>query len=1181
MNAELTAGSLRRPSLSQRAARVAIGGVLAAFCVFGPGCFTQLADVCVEQSDCTALESCVSGVCVSSSSLTDVQSDSRDDGASDVALDSAIDADVPDVDDDALDAPDGRPDAAGDADDVPIDSDAPGDVEVGDVEVGDVDGGDAEPGSGPEAPLGFVWIPPGTLSLGSPAGELGRDVDELPHNVTLTNGFFASATELTQGEWTALSGGVNPALHPDCGEACPVEGIDWFSALAYANARSAADGYEPCYRLEGCDDTAGWTDGVHSGCDDAEFAGASCGGYRLPSEAEWEYAARATTLTATYAGDLQPATEACSSAQPALDRVAWWCANSGSTTHRVAQREPNAWGLYDVLGNVWEWTGDAYGPYPPGTVADPVVAVGPLDRPVARGASFGDEPALARSAYRNRSAETTDLGGNLGVRLVRTAGADERPPVVVAPAVIQVGARGVSLTATIQSLGTPALDAAGFCVGPPGLLSCHGRSRATPCAPGTLRVAATEVPDAVGRYTADLGGLEPLTPYSACAYASSAAGLSLTVPISFETLTTPPPQVVGVAASTDRSRDVLVSWTPQDETPAYYEVSVDGGPWQVVRPDSPQFTDSFAPPPTLTACSVSAGDGTSVAAVEVSCLPEPTVLAGAERSYRVRAVNAGGAGLESAAVVGFRSGGSASVRWERSSTDAATGFAVVPSLTGSRVVDSTPPVGSGRFYRALIEGGEGVAGVTTAPDRGFRGSLPVVQSSAPTGVTASSAGLGGLLVSLGAPVASGVGACLGPPDAATCEGISPLEPCAPGFTQVVLSPTPGVAGAFAVTVSSLESATRYSFCAYASNAAGTAYSPLQVFSTSGGGAGSVPLGELCTTDAECIAEAWCPIGTTERRCAPFVGWETGEAMALLYVPAGTFTMGSPISELSRGTNEDQVAVTLSRALFAGRTEVTQGQWKELAAGVNPACYQSTTIEGCSTANANDDAPVERVDWYSAVAYVNALSRSEGLPECYALENCDDPDAGWRDGLHSGCTGADFVGLHCEGYRLLTEAEWERAARAGSSAATYGGNLSETTGCAITLSGIGEIPSGTEIGELGWYLCNSGNRTQPVATRRANSWGFHDMLGNVYEFTSDTYSDTLLGGVDPAPTGAGDRTLRNGGFFSGPLSMRAAHRNGLPATARNGGYGFRVGRTAPAPAAADSSGARMDRSSEGP
>ncbi len=207
--------------------------------------------------------------------------------------------------------------------------------------------------------------------------------------MTLTRDFWLKETEVTQGEWQALMGS-NPSYFTACGPSCPVEQMSWFDAVDYVNALSRSEGLPECYGGTGMSQT---------------FAGLSCRGYRLPTEAEWEYAARAGTTSDRYG---------------ALDAIAWHAGNSGSTTHAVRGKQPNAWGLYDMLGNVWEWTHDWYGEYGTGAVTDPLGASPGSSRVTIRGGSWDLVPADCRAAFRFDSAPGS-RNGNLGFRPARSA----------------------------------------------------------------------------------------------------------------------------------------------------------------------------------------------------------------------------------------------------------------------------------------------------------------------------------------------------------------------------------------------------------------------------------------------------------------------------------------------------------------------------------------------------------------------------------------------------------------------------------------------------------------------------------------------------------------------------------------------------------------------------------------
>ena len=209
----------------------------------------------------------------------------------------------------------------------------------------------------PVGPTGFVWIVPGTFVMGSPVSEDGRDSSEVIHTVTLTQGFWMSDHETTQREYQLVMES-NPSNWK--GESLPVEKVSWSDAVAY------------CQKLTERERAAGRITAQQA--------------YRLPTEAEWEYAARAGTAGARYRE---------------LDAIAWHGGNSGSETHAVKQKTANIWGLHDMIGNVWEWCGDWYGDYPTGSVTDPT---GPNSGSlrVIRGGGCSDDAGRARSAFRLR-----------------------------------------------------------------------------------------------------------------------------------------------------------------------------------------------------------------------------------------------------------------------------------------------------------------------------------------------------------------------------------------------------------------------------------------------------------------------------------------------------------------------------------------------------------------------------------------------------------------------------------------------------------------------------------------------------------------------------------------------------------------------------------------------------------
>ena len=216
----------------------------------------------------------------------------------------------------------------------------------------------------------LVVLPAGQFTMGSPPGEAGRYDDEAQVERTV-NPFAIAQTEVTQGQWRALMGN-NPSKFQACGDECPVEQVSWFDAVAYCNRLSKTEGLPECYQMEGCSGVPGTK--RYECTSVALNDGLKCRGYRLPTEPEWEYAARAGDRRATYNGELTLVGEHNA---PQLDAIAWYGGNSKARydgaddcsgwdekqhpsdrcgPQGVGLKRANAWGLHDMLGNVEEWT---------------------------------------------------------------------------------------------------------------------------------------------------------------------------------------------------------------------------------------------------------------------------------------------------------------------------------------------------------------------------------------------------------------------------------------------------------------------------------------------------------------------------------------------------------------------------------------------------------------------------------------------------------------------------------------------------------------------------------------------------------------------------------------------------------------------------------------------------------
>lgn len=221
----------------------------------------------------------------------------------------------------------------------------------------------------------FVKIPPAELFLmGSSLTEEGREKDEQPHRVTITKVFYMQTTEVTQGQWKKVMGDY-PSRFSRCGDDCPVENVSWFDVMKFI---------ETLNQMENTNK------------------------YRLPTEAEWEFASRGGSNTRFFFGD----------DISKLREYAWYQVNSEYRTHPVGRKDPNLWGLYDMYGNVMEWCQDWYKNYSSTKTIDPL---GPSSgsTKVCRGGSWLSKAESSRSANRV-NLPPGDKFNVLGFRLVKT-----------------------------------------------------------------------------------------------------------------------------------------------------------------------------------------------------------------------------------------------------------------------------------------------------------------------------------------------------------------------------------------------------------------------------------------------------------------------------------------------------------------------------------------------------------------------------------------------------------------------------------------------------------------------------------------------------------------------------------------------------------------------------------------
>ncbi len=260
----------------------------------------------------------------------------------------------------------------------------------------------------------LVFIPAGTFRMGSPAGERCRwDAEGPVHSVTLTHGFYIQSTEVTQQQWAEVFG-INPSQYTGMNR--PVEEVTWFDCCIYCNRLSQAEGLMPCYYTDESYITV--FDGTPPVTSGSVYWRQDANGYRLPTEAEWEYACRAGTTTAYNSGQDNTSCEGDGN----LDPLGRYYYNGGSSSYHadVGSYQGNALGLYDMHGNVWEWCWDWYSSdyYSSTPATDPTGPSFGSGR-VARGGSWGSTAKFCRSAVRYYGSPG-DQFSSLGFRFLRT-----------------------------------------------------------------------------------------------------------------------------------------------------------------------------------------------------------------------------------------------------------------------------------------------------------------------------------------------------------------------------------------------------------------------------------------------------------------------------------------------------------------------------------------------------------------------------------------------------------------------------------------------------------------------------------------------------------------------------------------------------------------------------------------
>jgi formylglycine-generating enzyme required for sulfatase activity len=241
-------------------------------------------------------------------------------------------------------------------------------------------------GTAKVTPKKMIYVEGGTFQMGSTNG---GSSEQPIHTVTVSS-FLIGKYEVTQKEWQEVMG-YNPSYSE--GDNRPVESITWYDAVEFCNKLSEKEGLTPAYTINGFDVSCNW----------------SANGYRLPTEAEWEYAAKGGKKSKNYKY----------SGSDNIDDVAWYDANSDGRSHDVGTKAPNELGIYDMSGNVWEWCWDWYGSYSSSPSSNPRGPNSGSSR-VDRGGSWSYYDGSCRVAYRNYRSPGDSLDV-FGFRIVRTS----------------------------------------------------------------------------------------------------------------------------------------------------------------------------------------------------------------------------------------------------------------------------------------------------------------------------------------------------------------------------------------------------------------------------------------------------------------------------------------------------------------------------------------------------------------------------------------------------------------------------------------------------------------------------------------------------------------------------------------------------------------------------------------
>ena len=997
-----------------------------------------------------------------------------------------------------------------------------------------------------------VRVSSGDFVLGSPADEAGRLSEEGPTSeVTLTRSFRLKKTEVTWAEWsgvrelaaqygyTDLSVGRNGSQGDSSG-AHPVTEVSWWDAVKWCNLKSERSGLKPAYYtlayLSTLPDLSVSTI-LRTGTPPVHVDWAASG-YRLPTEAEWEYACRAGT-TGAYAGP--------------VDTLAWYYDNSLRNTHAVGQLQANALGLHDMHGNVWEWCWDDFAAYTAIPKSDPRTTVSNLQPRVVRGGSWGGSASTCRSAsrgYQYADYSINDQGFRTLLPVASQAGVKT--------------AEAAEVTATTALLGGTVTPS------PTDIVSAFGVVFATTPNPSLATGTVLPATTPLGSFSIVASGLLHGTQFFARAYATTSSGTDYGAEITFKTASATPTgfslipagpfqmgdALDGIADAPVRTVNVSAFYMAQRETTKAL--------WDEVRAWglSRGYTDLQ--------------DGNGRAANH----PVHTVSwfdiikwcnARSEKEGLAPCYTVGGSPLRTGTAIpvvnwtakGYRLPTEA--EWEKSARGGLNGkrFPLGDTITHSQANYWSD---SSLFYDvSLTRGGHPTYTVGgfpyTSPVGNFAangyglhdmegnlwewcwdwyGNYDTGSPSDPRGASSGSlrvrrGGVWTIALAIYCRVANRSNDA--PSSSNNYIGFRVVR----SYTSPVGQFVPTVITVAAVAGSTFDTFTingevtnddstlvTRRGVVYGLTAAPTlgAATDAPATSTGRGPFSSILTGLSPETTYYARAYATSKGGTAYGTDITFkTASSTHFGFAL--IPAGEFQMGDALD----GMGDAPVRTVNVSAFCMAQRETTKALWDEVRDWGVSRGYTDLSVGAGIAAN----HPVHTVTWFDIVKWCNARSEKEGLTPCYTVGGSP---------LRTG-TAIPVVNWTAKGYRLPTEAEWEKSARGGLNGKRFplGDTITHSQANYVSDSAYAYDISPTR-GYHPTYAVGGFPDTSPVAIFAANGYGLHDMAGNVWEWCWDSYGIYVTGSPSDPHGGSSDsyRVIRGGGWDGGAIDCRVANRN---------------------------------------